>query len=188
MAATYPLTLEGWNGLLERINALATNPPEGCDPVEELPLVTAPHKWSEADITAARDKLVEICSNNTFSSPSTGKWLKAIIDELDAAIDNGWCGCEEEELCCVPQGSGTVQINPGGYYVTIPFSQIVEQYLYGYARGWPRTSSTSNLRLLAVVLFKAAVSRMLARRLPIGRSRTALRPSGGPLCKAVDVT
>lgn len=132
MAATYPLTLEAWNGLLGRINALATNPPEGCDAVEALPLVESPHKWSETDIAAARAKLNEICSNNVFSAPSAGRWLKAIIDELDAAIDNGWCNCEEEGRCCVPQGSGTVQINPGGYYVTIPFSQIVEQYLYGY--------------------------------------------------------
>jgi hypothetical protein len=131
MAAAYVLPLEAWNSLLERINGLATNPPEGCDPVEELPPVEAPHKWSETDITAARDKLVEICSDNTFSEPSSGKWRKAIIDELDAAIDNGWCNCGEEQPCCVPQGSGTVQINPGGYYVTIPFSQIVEQYLYG---------------------------------------------------------
>jgi hypothetical protein len=131
MAATYPLTIERWNGLLGRINALARNPPDGCDAVEELPLVTAPHKWSETDIAAARAKLGEICSTNSFDAPSTGKWLKATIDELEEAIENGWCGCEEER-CCVPRGSGTVQINPGGYYVTIPFSQIVEQYLYGY--------------------------------------------------------
>ena len=131
MAATYVLTLDGWNGVLERINALATNPPEGCDAVDELPLVESPHRWSETDIAAAREKLNEICSNNVFDAPSTGKWLQAIIDELDAAVDNGWCNCEPTIPCCVPQGSRTVQINPGGYYTTIPYSQIVEQYLYG---------------------------------------------------------
>ena len=30
------LTLEAWNDLLTRINNLATNPPDGCDAVEEL--------------------------------------------------------------------------------------------------------------------------------------------------------
>ena len=39
-------------------------------------LSTAPHKWSETDIAAARAKLVEICSDNVFNAPSTGKWLQ----------------------------------------------------------------------------------------------------------------
>jgi len=125
------LTLEAWNRLLDRINSHAQYPPPPCDPVAALSLVSPPHKWSASDIQAARAKLSEICSNNVFSAPSTGRWRRAIIDELEAAIDNGWCNCEEEERCCIPDGSGTVQINPGGYYVTIPFAQIVEQYLYG---------------------------------------------------------
>ena len=133
MAATYVLTIDGWNGLLGQINALATNPPEGCDALEELPLVEAPHKWSETDIAAARSKLVEICSDNVFAAPSTGKWLEDIVDELYTAIDNGWCNCEPEIPCCIPTGNGTVWINGpgGGYWVTIPYWQVVEQYLYG---------------------------------------------------------
>ena len=133
MAATYVLTIDGWNGLLERINYLADHPSEGCDPIAPLDLVTAPHKWSETDIAAARSKLVEICSDNVFYAPSTGKWLQTIIDELDEAIDNGWCNCEPEIPCCIPQGQGTVWITAygTGYWVTMPYWQIVEQYLYG---------------------------------------------------------
>jgi hypothetical protein len=125
MAATYVLTLDGWNGVLERINALATNPPEGCDAVDELPLVEAPHRWSETDIAAAREKLNEICSNNVFDAPSTGKWLQAIIDELDAAVDNGWCNCEPTIPCCVP--AHTLHGVPAGW----SGSTVVTQYLYG---------------------------------------------------------
>jgi len=117
MAALYPLRLDAWNNVLTRINNLASFPPEGCDPVDELPLVTAPHKWTVQDITAAQDKLKEICSDNTFTTASPGdKWRKLCIDELDEAIDNGWCDCEEP--CCIPQGEGTVWINSpygGGY-------------------------------------------------------------------------
>jgi len=131
MAATYPLTIERWKSLLERINALARNPPEGCNAVAELQLVAAPHKWRETDIAAARSKLSEICSNNVFSAPSTGKWRKAIIDELEIAIDSGWCNCERTP-CCIPNGQGTVRIEGpgGGYDVTIPYSQVIEQFLY----------------------------------------------------------
>ncbi len=137
MAALYPLTLDAWNSLLGRINSLATYPPEGCDPVAPLSLVSAPHKWSARDIAAAQDKLKEICSDNTFTTPTAGvpggKWRKLYIDELDAAIDNGWCNCEPQLPCCIPNGQGTVWIEGpgGGYYVTIPYWQVIEQYLFG---------------------------------------------------------
>jgi len=133
MAATYVLTIDGWNGLLERINYLCAHPSEGCDPIAPLELVTAPHKWSETDIAAARAKLVEICEDNVFYAPSTGKWLQDIIDELDSAVDNGWCNCEPEIPCCIPTGNGTVWVVSygAGYWVTMPYWQIIEQYLYG---------------------------------------------------------
>lgn len=135
MAATYPLTLDAWNGILSSINALASNPPEGCDSLDELPLVSAPHQWSVADIAAAQDTLMEICSDNSFTTPSpSDKWRKLYIDELYDAIDNGWCNCEPPIPCCIPYGDGTVWIvGPGGsgYWVTIPYWQVIEQYLYG---------------------------------------------------------
>ena len=130
MAATSVLTRAAWNDLLTRINNLAASPPAGCTALAALPLATAPHRWSGADITAARSKLIAICSTNVFNAPSTGVWMKSVIDELNTAIGKGWCKCQQ--ACCVPNRSGTVQINPGGYSVTIPFSEIVEQYLYGY--------------------------------------------------------
>ena len=130
MTATSVLTLAGWNALLTQINNLAKSPPAGCKALDALPLATAPHKWSGADITAARSKLSGICSNNVFTAPATGMWLKSVIDELNTAIGKGWCKCQQ--ACCVPNRTGTVTINPGGYSVTIPFSEIVTQYLYGY--------------------------------------------------------
>lgn len=133
MAATYPLTLTAWNAVLGEINYLAGHPPEGCDPIAPLSLVSAPHKWSVQDIAAAQNKLTEICSDNTFTAAPPGdKWRKRYIDELWDAIDNGWCNCEPEIPCCIPTGNGTVWIEAyGGYWVTMPYWQIVEQYLYG---------------------------------------------------------
>ena len=128
MAATSVLTLAAWNALLTQINNLAKSPPAGCKALDVLPLATAPHKWSGADIAAARSKLSAICSTNVFTAPSTGRWLKSVIDELNTAIGKGWCNCQQ--TCCVPNKSGTVQM-PGGYSVTIPYSQIITQYLYG---------------------------------------------------------
>jgi hypothetical protein len=127
MAATSVLTLAGWNNLLTQINNLAKNPPAGCTALAALPLAQAPHRWSVADITAARSKLSAICSTNVFNAP-TGIWKQAIIDELNTAIGKGWCKCQQ--ACCVPNKTGTVPM-PGGYNVTIPYSQVLTQYLYG---------------------------------------------------------
>jgi hypothetical protein len=128
MAATSVLTRAAWNDLLTRINNLAQNPPAGCKALAALPLATAPHRWSGADITAARSKLSAICSTNVFIAPATGVWMKSVIDELNTAIGKGWCKCQQ--ACCVPNKTGTVPM-PGGYNVTIPYSQIITQYLYG---------------------------------------------------------
>ena len=62
------------------------------------------------------------------STRRTGIWKQAIIDELNTAIGKGWCKCQQ--ACCVPNKTGTVPM-PGGYNVTIPYSQILTQYLYG---------------------------------------------------------
>ena len=104
MAATSVLTRAAWNDLLTRINNLAPSPPAGCKALDALPLATAPHRWSAADITAARSKLSAICSTNVFSAPSTGMWMKSVIDELNTAIGKGWCKCQQ--ACCVPNRPG----------------------------------------------------------------------------------
>jgi len=93
MGALFPLTLDRWNGILTDINSLAANPPSGCTSPGTLPLAEAPHIWTTADITAARGKLMVICPENSFSADATGRWLWPLIEELDEAIDNGWCGC-----------------------------------------------------------------------------------------------
>jgi hypothetical protein len=131
MAATFPLTLAGWNEILTRINNLAANPPEGCDALATIDLVFDPHKWSTNDIQVARNKLTAICSDNAFPSSDSGRWLASIIDELNDAIDAGWCNCEEEIPCCVPQGTVTYREYGSDYDVTTPLWQCLESYLMG---------------------------------------------------------
>jgi hypothetical protein len=86
--------LSDWNDILRRINTLSANPPEGYSELAPLALVTDPHQWSVADITTVRTRLQAICSTNSFSAPLT-LWSQAIIDEINAAIRNGWCGLVE---------------------------------------------------------------------------------------------
>ena len=88
------LTRQEWNDLVGSISNLAESPPNGCTPAPTLDEVPEGHRWSVADIQAARDTLMAICGENVFSAPLT-KWTEEIIDELYDAYFRGWCGCQE---------------------------------------------------------------------------------------------
>ena len=63
-----PWKITDWNEIIQRINTLAQNPDEGCDPIAPLDEVADPHKWSKGDISAAQSKLLAICNENTFAA------------------------------------------------------------------------------------------------------------------------
>ena len=86
-----PFTRANWNSIIQQVNNLATNPPSGHSALPTLAEVPAGHRWSVADITAVRNKLLAICAANSFAAPVV-QWKKAIIDEINTAINNGWCG------------------------------------------------------------------------------------------------
>jgi hypothetical protein len=85
-------TRNDWNQVLADVNYLCNNPPPDCTGVTPLPLVGEKHRWSVADIQSVRNKLLEICPDNSFTV-ELRKWKQAILDEIGAAIVNGWCKC-----------------------------------------------------------------------------------------------
>jgi hypothetical protein len=89
-----------WNDIISRVNSLAANPPADtdCEPVPPLSPVGPNHVWTKTDISQVRDKLREICSDTTWSA-ELRLWTQELVDELNAAIDAGWCNCEPEEEC-----------------------------------------------------------------------------------------
>lgn len=89
--------LSDWNDLIQQVNTLAIDPDTGCDPLDPLDEVTAPHRWSKSDIQSIQDKLIEICEDNTFDT-IPDKWMQSTVDEINEAIAAGWCGCDD----CVP--------------------------------------------------------------------------------------
>jgi hypothetical protein len=110
-------TRDDWNDIIQRINNLSQNPPEGCDSLDPLDEVPENHKWSVGDIVAIRDRLLEICEDNVFevelfSPTGTAKWTQSIIDEINAAIEAGWCGCEGG----VWEGPYTISLPPEHTY------------------------------------------------------------------------
>jgi hypothetical protein len=90
------LTLDNWNQIIRQINNLAQNPPAGCNGVATLQPVTAPHRWSKTDIQQVQQALQGICPSDTFASPIPDLWKQKTIDDINAAIANGWCNCQQQ--------------------------------------------------------------------------------------------
>lgn len=87
-----------WNDLLDSVNSVLQNPPEDtdCEPIDIIPPVGVKHRWSKDDIREVQDKLRETCPDITFSEiPET--WKQSIIDEINDALGQAWCDCEECE-------------------------------------------------------------------------------------------
>jgi len=98
-------TLDNWNDIIRQVNDLAQNPPDGCDPVDTLEEAEAPHKWSKDDIQQVQDNLTEICKDNSFSD-IPDLWKQDTIDEINDAISQGWCNCNN---CDCSNARGTVE-------------------------------------------------------------------------------
>jgi hypothetical protein len=115
-------TRDNWNNIIQQVNDLAQNPPEGtdCDPLDTLEEVDSEHIWTKGNVEEVRDKLGEICDENIFSE-ALKYWEQAVIDEINAAITNGWCGCEEECLLdcsnAVAPGTNPIETYIGSWTV-----------------------------------------------------------------------
>lgn len=111
--------ITNWNGeIIQPINELATNPPEGCDPLTELPEAEENHLWMKQNIVDVRDKLKEICEDNDFTGLEVPQLITIeLIQEIKDAIANGWCAeCadeQEEELTEWSLGTWTCRRESG---------------------------------------------------------------------------
>ncbi len=86
---TAPFKLSDWNSIVQAINALIA---KSSSSTPSLPIITAPHRWSVADIVAARNALIAICTNGPTFNAATVKWTQAIVTELNTAIAD--CVCQ----------------------------------------------------------------------------------------------
>ena len=101
-----PFTRDDWNAIIGQVNDLCQHPDGGCTAVAPLAEVDQDHIWTPGDIVLVQNKLIQVCKNNEFAA-SLSKWDQKIIDEINAAIEAGWCDCCNW---------------PGAYSVTLPFT------------------------------------------------------------------
>lgn len=126
-----------WNEIIEKVNDLCVDPPDGCDPLDTLEEVPEEHIWTKEDVTEVHDKLKEMCEERTFTDLLGDQlWTSTIIDEIVDALTSGWCGCEESPVLdtyslgiwTVGIALGKTEPNCGG--------RIVEGSIFGRYTGW----------------------------------------------------
>jgi hypothetical protein len=87
-----PWKRSDWNDIVDQINNLSSNPDTNCTGISSLPEVGPEHIWTKGDIIDVRNQLLIICPDTVFNKPLE-LWNQATIDEINAAIDAGWCQC-----------------------------------------------------------------------------------------------
>jgi hypothetical protein len=88
-----PYKLSDWNELIDTVNGVLQNPPDGCDPIDTIPHVDAPHLWAEIDdVQNMQNKIKETCPDIEFETiPEL--WKQDTIDEINEKLDEAWCEC-----------------------------------------------------------------------------------------------
>lgn len=151
--ADTPFKRSDWNEIIQRVNDVITAPPADtdCDPLPPLDEVDPNHIWSKDDITEVRDALMATCPSISFNA-ELRLWSQDVLDEIDAAIDQAWCDCEDdcdedairgpdERMTLLNNGPPTVAWNCDGTFET-PFV-TVEQLINGMQVGDPDISNRS---------------------------------------------
>lgn len=89
-----PFSLANWKLLIEDVNDILENPPEGsdCEPIEPIEEPEAPKMWEVKDVEEVRDKLIETCPDIEFKA-ELEIWRPDIIDEIEKAMEQAWCNC-----------------------------------------------------------------------------------------------
>jgi hypothetical protein len=109
-----PYTRDDWNGLIDTVNEVLQSPPEDtdCEPIGEIPHVEPEHIWTKGDISTVQNALSQTCSEINFGT-IPDLWKQSIIDEINSALGQAWCDCNDETEC-----------------VTCPFPE--HRFVYGH--------------------------------------------------------
>jgi len=97
-----------------------------CPTLELLECPEKPHIWSKKDIEEVQDKLEEVCDENedTWTElediPDPGQlWLATVLNEIEEAIEDGWCNCCWDCPEAIRHCIGGGKIAPDPSYTTI---------------------------------------------------------------------
>jgi hypothetical protein len=92
-------TRNEWNEIIGKINEKRVAPPEStdCEPLEPIELVDENHVWTSSDVQEAWDAVLEMDHESCMEQPDPPDvWKQEILDDIEAALENAWCGCEDD--------------------------------------------------------------------------------------------
>jgi hypothetical protein len=92
---------EDWNEIIQEVNDILQNPPSDtdCEPLPTIDEVGENHRWSKGDIEEVQEALKATCPDIEFDTiPEL--WKQSIIDEINEAMEQAWCDCEDDDEPC----------------------------------------------------------------------------------------
>ena len=108
-----PFKRSEWNGIIDDVNEISTNPENDCPANDTIPNVDECHIWTPSDIIQVQNAIDGFRDAPFgFTEPNGGdKWHQDILDEILDALAEGWtkdCTVEppDDDCPCDPEGSG----------------------------------------------------------------------------------
>jgi len=83
-----------WNDLIDAVNEVLQNPPDGCNPLPTIAHVGPGTIWRKSHIRQVQDAIKATCDDITFG-PVPDLWEQSIVDEINNKLEQAWCNCDE---------------------------------------------------------------------------------------------
>lgn len=87
-----------WNGLIDQVNNVITNPPPDtdCQPQTAIEHVGPNTIWKKSHIREVQEAIKATCDEIEFD-PIPDKWKQSIVDEIQDKLGQAWCNCEDDD-------------------------------------------------------------------------------------------
>ncbi len=96
------MNLSRWNGIIDDVNAVITNPPSGCTALDPIPHVENRTVWAKSHFHAIYNAIAATCDSIAFEADLSLSGRESWISEIYARLGEAWCECE-----CDPCPEGT---------------------------------------------------------------------------------
>lgn len=133
-----PFKRSDWNAIIQQVNDILQNPPDGCDPLPPIDEVGPNHIWTFGDIEEVQEALIATCATIEFEE-TPELWKQSIIDEINDAIGEAWCDCVCDEPP-IPAEDGLEFVFfsiPSGPAVEPPEEALLSSLINGIVLGAP---------------------------------------------------
>lgn len=156
-----PYKRSDFNDLIDEVNDIITDPPDGCDPLPAIDHVPEMTIWAKSHIRELQDALIETCPEIEFDDIDD-LWRQSTIDEIRDKFGQAWCDCE-----CDPQQEAGTIIELGTF----------EPVVFSNCPGYPDAFNPPYPRACDFDGFQIAIEGICGRRWQLRRNGLTIKSS-----------